>query len=137
MMSNLDFDLPYRASTSSRRCSQGSSVLVVGFKPLFYKIEIDKYFWKIHSKVTMMSYISMFLQKRNYQTFLHFFINAQEYINPFVHFVFYETLCSSNFQVELHLGDVLEVLLGVGSKFYKTGGWIIEGFSEKIRVIAL
>ena len=32
------------------------------------------------------------------------------------HFVFYEILCCSNLLVELHLGDVLEVLLGVGSK---------------------
>ena len=31
-------------------------LLVVGFKFIFYKIEIDKYyFWKIHSKITMIS----------------------------------------------------------------------------------
>ena len=38
-------------------------LLVVGFKFIFYKIEIDKYyFWKIHSKITMISIsISMFL----------------------------------------------------------------------------
>ena len=49
--------------------------------------------------------------------FNFFFKNSPEYINPSGHFVFYKILCSSNFLVEPHLGDVLEGLLGVGLKF--------------------
>ena len=30
---------------------------VVGFEYLFYKIELDKYYWKIHSKITIIGYI--------------------------------------------------------------------------------
>jgi len=32
-------------------------LLAVGFKFIFYKIEIDKYYWKIHSKIMMITYI--------------------------------------------------------------------------------
>ena len=30
-------------------------LLVVGFKFIFYKIEIDKYYWKIYWKITMIT----------------------------------------------------------------------------------
>ena len=47
---------------------------MVGFKFIFYKIEIDKYYWKIHSKITMISYIkfkfSMFLDELHLDVFL-------------------------------------------------------------------
>ena len=42
----MDFYLP--CSTSPRRCS------VVGFKFIFYKIEIYKNYWKIHKNITMI-----------------------------------------------------------------------------------
>ena len=35
-------------------------LLVVGFKFLFYKIEKDKYYWKIHSKIKMIAYIKFY-----------------------------------------------------------------------------
>ena len=37
-------------------------LLVVGFKFLIYKIEIDKYYWKIHSKIKMLVYIKFQFQ---------------------------------------------------------------------------
>ena len=48
----LNFDLPYRIPP--RRCSQGSPGGWINF--FFYKIEIDKYYWKIYLKIGVPNY---------------------------------------------------------------------------------
>ena len=54
MILNLEFDLPCRPNLLDDVLEV---LLVVGLKFLFYKIEIDKYYLKIHSKITMVAEI--------------------------------------------------------------------------------
>ena len=91
---------------------------------------------KFHNSAVYKSihvfYKTMFFQSCDFIfNFFCFFSKMRQYIDPSGYFVFYEICCSSNF-IDLHLDDVLEVLMGVELRFRKNhwknlDDWLING----------